>query len=75
LFPWQFNDPFNVIFESQIVVALLVAALLDNTIKMSISHRDQGMHWWSRFHQFSSDSRNEEFYWLPWNLQKFFPGT
>ncbi|CAM6123343.1 unnamed protein product [Calypogeia fissa] len=70
-----FNDIFNVIFESQVVIALVVAAFLDNTVRMSISHRDRGMHWWSRFHNFNTDSRNEEFYRLPWNLHKFFPPT
>ncbi|KAG6550270.1 hypothetical protein Mapa_008230 [Marchantia paleacea] len=70
-----FNDLFNVILSSHAVIALAVAGVLDNTIEAGISHRDRGMHWWSRFHKFTGDSRNEEFYRLPWNLHKFFPPT
>ncbi|KAG6545662.1 hypothetical protein Mapa_012847 [Marchantia paleacea] len=69
-----FNDIINVFFSSNAVVALLIAALLDNTMRSKqISLKDRGMHWFERFHDFSKDSRNEEFYKLPYMLHKYFP--
>ncbi|KAL3695409.1 hypothetical protein R1sor_009485 [Riccia sorocarpa] len=71
-----FNDIVNVFFSSNAIVALLIAALLDNTMRSKqITAKDRGMHWFHRFHEFSKDPRNEEFYKLPYMLHKYFPPT
>ena len=69
----QFNDFLNTIFSSSPAVALIVAVLLDNTLDYKDSARDRGMPWWVKFRTFKGDSRNEEFYTLPFNLNRFFP--
>ncbi|GAB4831424.1 DUF1279 super [Ancistrocladus abbreviatus] len=68
-----FNDFINTIFSSSPAVALIVAVLLDNTLEFKDSARDRGMPWWAKFRTFKGDSRNEEFYTLPFNLNRFFP--
>lgn len=69
----QFNDFLNTIFFSSPTVALIVAIFLDNTLDYKDSARDRGMPWWVKFRTFKGDSRNEEFYTLPFNLNRFFP--
>lgn len=69
----QFNDFLNTIFFSSPTVALIVAVFLDNTLDYKDSARDRGMPWWVKFRTFKGDSRNEEFYTLPFNLNRFFP--
>lgn len=68
-----FNDFLNTIFSSSPAVALIIAVLLDNTLEYKDSARDRGMPWWVKFRTFKGDSRNEEFYTLPFNLNRFFP--
>ncbi|XP_074577850.1 nucleobase-ascorbate transporter 2-like [Curcuma longa] len=68
-----FNDYINTIFTSPPTVALMVAILLDNTLDYKNTGHDRGMPWWARFRTFNGDSRNEEFYTLPFNLNRFFP--
>ncbi|OAY85888.1 Nucleobase-ascorbate transporter 6 [Ananas comosus] len=70
-----FNDIINVIFSSKAFVAGIVAYFLDNTLHRGDSdvRRDRGYHFWDRFRSFKTDSRSEEFYSLPFNLDKFFP--
>ncbi|VFQ97095.1 unnamed protein product [Cuscuta campestris] len=68
-----FNDILNTIFSSSPAVALIVAVFLDNTLDYRDSGRDRGMPWWAKFRAFKGDSRNEEFYTLPFNLDRFFP--
>ncbi|CAL9049557.1 unnamed protein product [Musa banksii] len=68
-----FNDYINTIFSSPPTVALIVAVFLDNTLDVSGTAGDRGMAWWARFRKFQGDSRNEEFYTLPFNLNRFFP--
>eukprot|EP01018_Ginkgo_biloba_P003539 Gb_26069 [translate_table: standard] len=70
-----FNDFLNTIFSSPATVALIVAVFLDNTLEVGTSKKDRGMPWWAKFRTFKGDSRNEEFYTLPFNLNKFFPPT
>lgn len=74
---WQFNDMINVPFSSEPFVAGLLALFLDFTLhqKDSQTKRDRGMHWWDRFRNFHTDTRSEEFYSLPFNLNKFFPSV
>ncbi|KAJ8545421.1 hypothetical protein K7X08_018004 [Anisodus acutangulus] len=68
-----FNDFLNTIFLSSPTVALMVSVFLDNTLEYKDSAKDRGMPWWVKFRTFKGDSRNEEFYTLPFNLNRFFP--
>ncbi|XP_062102097.1 nucleobase-ascorbate transporter 2-like [Humulus lupulus] len=67
------NDFLNTIFFSSPTVALIVSVFLDNTLDYKDGARDRGMPWWDKFRTFKGDSRNEEFYTLPFNLNRFFP--
>ncbi|KAK1301554.1 Nucleobase-ascorbate transporter 2 [Acorus calamus] len=68
-----FNDYINTIFSSPPTVALMIAVFLDNTLDYKDAARDRGMPWWLKFRTFEGDSRNEEFYNLPFNLHRYFP--
>ncbi|CAO2197537.1 unnamed protein product [Urochloa humidicola] len=68
-----FNDYINTIFSSPPTVGLIVAVFLDNTLETKDAGNDRGLPWWVRFRSFKGDSRNEEFYSLPFNLNRFFP--
>lgn len=68
-----FNDFLNTIFVSSPTVAMIIAVILDNTLDYKDSAKDRGMPWWAKFRTFKGDSRNEEFYTLPFNLNRFFP--
>lgn len=72
-----FNDMINVPFSSKPFVAGLVAYILDNTlqVKESAVRKDRGNHWWEKFRSFKKDARSQEFYSLPFNLNKFFPSV
>ncbi|KAF5949945.1 hypothetical protein HYC85_011938 [Camellia sinensis] len=70
-----FNAFLNTIFSSPPTVGLIVAVFLDNTIEVEKSKKDRGMPWWLKFRTFRGDNRNEEFYTLPFNLNRFFPPT
>nr|KYP46752.1 Nucleobase-ascorbate transporter 7 [Cajanus cajan] len=72
-----FNDMINVAFSSKAFVAGSLALFLDATLykKDSQTRKDTGMHWWDRFSSFKTDTRSEEFYSLPFNLNKFFPSV
>lgn len=77
VFCGQFNDIINVPFSSEAFVAGILAYFLDNTLdkKDPQVRNDRGRHWWDRFHSFKSDARSEEFYSLPFNLNKYFPSV
>lgn len=72
-----FNDMINVPFSSEPFVAGLLALFLDVTLhkKDTATRKDRGMHWWDKFRSFKTDTRSEEFYSLPFNLNKFFPSV
>ncbi|XP_074572611.1 nucleobase-ascorbate transporter 6-like [Curcuma longa] len=72
-----FNDIVNVIFSSKPFVAGLVAYFLDNTLHRhdSNARKDRGDHWWHKFRSYKGDPRTDEFYKLPFNLNKFFPSV
>lgn len=79
-----FNDFLNTIFTSAPTISLIIAVFLDNTLGVMEAKKDlgvvgakkdRGMPWWVKFRTFKGDSRNEEFYTLPFNLNKFFPPT
>ncbi|XP_048532508.1 nucleobase-ascorbate transporter 6-like [Triticum urartu] len=70
-----FNDMINVVFSSKAFVGGATALLLDSTLHRhdSTARKDRGHHFWDRFRSFKTDPRSEEFYSLPFNLNKFFP--
>ncbi|KAG6494301.1 hypothetical protein ZIOFF_049325 [Zingiber officinale] len=70
-----FNGFLNTIFLSPPAVGLIVGVFLDNTLEVEKSKKDRGMPWWVKFRTFRGDNRNEEFYTLPFNLNRFFPPT
>ncbi|XP_068641064.1 nucleobase-ascorbate transporter 6-like [Aristolochia californica] len=72
-----FNDMINVPFSSEPFVAGVVAFFLDCTLhrRDSATRKDRGYHWWDKFRSFKTDTRSEEFYSLPFNLNKFFPSV
>ncbi|KAL0335710.1 UNVERIFIED_CONTAM: Nucleobase-ascorbate transporter 6, partial [Sesamum radiatum] len=72
-----FNDIINVPFSSEAFVAGILAYFLDNTMhkKDSGIRKDRGKHWWDKFRSFKTDTRSEEFYSLPFNLNKYFPSV
>ncbi|KAA8524742.1 hypothetical protein F0562_011165 [Nyssa sinensis] len=70
-----FNAIGNTIFSSPATVGFIVAVILDNTLEMKKSRNDRGMQSWEKFRSFGGDSRNEEFYTLPCNLNRCFPPT
>jgi hypothetical protein len=65
----------NVVFSSKAFVGGAVAYFLDNTLQRrdGAVRKDRGHHFWDRFRSFKTDPRSEEFYSLPFNLNKFFP--
>ncbi|XP_042491400.1 nucleobase-ascorbate transporter 1-like isoform X1 [Macadamia integrifolia] len=70
-----FDGFLNTIFSSAPTVALFIAVLLDNTVDVKLSKKDRGMPWWEKFRNYKGDIRNEEFYALPFKLNRFFPPT
>ncbi|OAY39310.1 nucleobase-ascorbate transporter 4 [Manihot esculenta] len=70
-----FNSIMQVIFSSPATVAIIVAFFLDCThsLRDSSTRRDSGRHWWRKFRNFDQDIRSEEFYSLPYKLNRFFP--
>ncbi|CAN6462530.1 unnamed protein product [Victoria cruziana] len=68
-----FNCILNTLFSSPPTIASIVAIFLDNTVDVDMSEKDRGMPWWAKFRSFRGDTRNEEFYTLPCNLNRFFP--
>ncbi|KAG0616299.1 hypothetical protein M758_5G104600 [Ceratodon purpureus] len=70
-----FNDILNTFFSAPLIVAFIVATVLDLTLTRHVSKRDRGMLWTRKFRHFGHDPRNYEFYRLPVGLHKFFPPT
>ncbi|MBA0771606.1 hypothetical protein Gotri_007099 [Gossypium trilobum] len=70
-----FNNVMQVIFSSPATVGFIVAFFLDCTHSYGHSsvRRDSGRHWWEKFRNFNTDTRSDEFYSLPANLNRFFP--
>lgn len=73
----SFNNIVQVIFQSPATVAAIVAFFLDCTLDRahSSTRADSGRHWWGKFRSFHTDTRSEEFYSLPCNLNKYFPSV
>ncbi|XP_073270414.1 nucleobase-ascorbate transporter 6-like isoform X1 [Primulina huaijiensis] len=72
-----FNDFVNTPFSSKPFVAGILAYFLDNTLhkKDGQIRKDRGKQWWDKFRTFKSDTRSEEFYSLPFKLNKYFPSV
>ncbi|KAL0440861.1 UNVERIFIED_CONTAM: Nucleobase-ascorbate transporter 6 [Sesamum radiatum] len=72
-----FNDIVNIPFSSEAFVAGILAFFFDNTLdkKDPQIRKDRGKHWWDKFRSFKTDTRSEEFYSLPFNLNKYFPSV
>ncbi|KAJ9187617.1 hypothetical protein P3X46_003047 [Hevea brasiliensis] len=72
-----FNNMINVPFSSEAFVAGILAFFLDLTLhrKDNATRKDRGMNWWDKFRSYKTDTRSEEFYSLPFNLNKFFPSA
>ncbi|GAB2289528.1 Nucleobase-ascorbate transporter 6 [Dionaea muscipula] len=70
-----FNDMINVPFSSPAFVAAIVAYFLDNTLERRGSSVDRGEPWWGKFRSFNGDNRSQEFYSLPFKLNKYFPSV
>ncbi|WCJ17996.1 Xanthine/uracil permease family protein [Euphorbia peplus] len=70
-----FNNIIQVIFSSPATVAIIVAYSIDisHSLKHTTTRRDSGRHWWRKFRTYDQDIRTEEFYSLPYNLNRFFP--
>ncbi|EFJ08549.1 hypothetical protein SELMODRAFT_185282 [Selaginella moellendorffii] len=66
-----FNDMLNTIFSSQATVGFILAIILDNALKTHKKNRGYG--WWRKYHKWKDSATNEEFYKLPFNLNKYFP--
>lgn len=71
----QFNGVVIVVFTSRATVAALIALFLDCTLCRGNdpTRRDSGSHWWEKFTVFKGDVRSEEFYSLPFKLDRLFP--
>ncbi|KAL8224592.1 hypothetical protein R6Q57_020067 [Mikania cordata] len=71
------NDMVNVPFSSEAFVGGLLAMFLDATLRQkdTATRKDRGMHWWDKYRSYKTDARSEEFYSLPFNLNKFFPSV
>ncbi|KAE8663759.1 Nucleobase-ascorbate transporter 4 [Hibiscus syriacus] len=67
-----YNNVMQVIFSSPATVGIMVAFFLDCTHSYGHSsvRIESGRHWWEKFRTFSTDTRTEEFYSLPANLNR-----
>lgn len=67
----------NVPFASEAFIAGVLALFLDVTMppKDNPTRKDRGMLWWDRFRSYKTDTRSEEFYRLPFSLNRFFPSV
>lgn len=52
-------------------VAVMIAMILDCTI--THGKNENGKDWWEKFTVYGKDVRSDEFYKLPWKLNKLFP--
>ncbi|KAI3788563.1 hypothetical protein L2E82_01333 [Cichorium intybus] len=66
-----FNNMVSVVLMSHASVAVMIAMILDCTL--SHGKNENGKDWWEKFAVYGKDVRSDEFYKLPWKLNKFFP--
>ncbi|XAR61834.1 hypothetical protein NMG60_11016358 [Bertholletia excelsa] len=67
-----FNDIWNTMFASPPAVAIIVGALLDNTLEAKHVD-DRGLPWWVPFQERKGDGRNDEFYSYPVRINELIP--
>ncbi|KAK9069488.1 hypothetical protein SSX86_011392 [Deinandra increscens subsp. villosa] len=60
-----------VVFMSHASVAIMIAMILDCTL--GLVNKENGKDWWAKFDVYGKDVRTNEFYKLPWTLNKWFP--
>ncbi|ONK64833.1 uncharacterized protein A4U43_C07F30440 [Asparagus officinalis] len=68
-----FDDILNTMFSSAVLVAMVVATVLDNTLEAMNTASDRGLPWWVPFQNRKGDVRNEEFYSFPIRIHDFLP--
>lgn len=61
----------SVLLTSHASVAVMIAMVLDCTLGRV--NNENGKDWWEKFAVYGKDVRTDEFYKLPWNLNKLFP--
>ncbi|KAI3706007.1 hypothetical protein L1987_76259 [Smallanthus sonchifolius] len=66
-----FDNMISVALMSHASVALLIAMVLDCTLRLV--NNENGKEWWAKFEVYGKDVRTDEFYKLPWTLNKWFP--
>ncbi|KAJ7542054.1 hypothetical protein O6H91_10G087500 [Diphasiastrum complanatum] len=66
-----FNNILNTLFSSYAMVGFLIAIVLDITLKGN--PKDRGHGWWRKYHTWRNSPTNEEFYRLPYSLNRYFP--
>lgn len=66
-----FDNMVSVAFMSHASVAVIIALVLDCTLARVKD--ENGKDWWEKFAVYSKDVRTDEFYKLPWKLNKLFP--
>ncbi|GJS59505.1 putative nucleobase-ascorbate transporter 10 [Tanacetum coccineum] len=67
----QFDNMVSVVLMSHASVAVTIPMILDCTLGRE--NNENGKDWWEKFAMYGKDVRNDEFYKLPWKLNKFFP--
>ncbi|GJW79061.1 putative nucleobase-ascorbate transporter 10 [Tanacetum coccineum] len=66
-----FDNMVSVVLMSHASVAVMIAMILDCTLGRE--NNENGKDWWEKFAMYGKDVRTDEFYKLPWKLNKFFP--
>ncbi|CAH1418603.1 unnamed protein product [Lactuca virosa] len=66
-----FDNMVSVVLMSHASVAVMIAMILDCTINHG--KNENGKEWWEKFAVYGNDVRSDEFYKLPWKLNKLFP--
>nr|XP_043617618.1 putative nucleobase-ascorbate transporter 10 [Erigeron canadensis] len=66
-----FNNMVSVLLMSHASVAVMIAMVLDCTLGRI--NDENGKDWWDKFTDYGKDIRTDEFYRLPWKLNKLFP--
>ncbi|XP_076924953.1 putative nucleobase-ascorbate transporter 10 [Bidens hawaiensis] len=65
------DNMLSVVMLSHASVALMIAMVLDCTL--GLVDNENGKTWWTKFEVYDKDVRSNEFYRLPWKLNKLFP--
>ncbi|KAL4587290.1 hypothetical protein LXL04_000158 [Taraxacum kok-saghyz] len=66
-----FDNTVSVVMMSHASVAVMIAMIFDCTL--TLGKNENGKDWWEKFAVYGKDVRSDEFYRLPWKLNKLFP--